>query len=277
MPRQLAQIPERDADGEIAAIYDDMRRVMGLPMVNLVYRHLATMPGALPWVWSLIRPQIRAGRIGAAADRIAASLEAPRFTPLSVAVLRAAGLSAVDIVSVAQVIGSYNRGNTLNIVNLTVVRLALDLPPLPPAPRAGAQVEEPLPPEGAAPALPPILRLERLDPATSARIGLITRLHGGEDVTPSLYLHLAHWPGFLALISESLTDALRDGTIAHGRDLVYRQAVGEASAIAPLLATDAPFPAGHLPALRAALDTFTQRLIPEMIVVGAALMRTLPA
>ena len=44
----LPEVAERDAPPEIAAIYDEMRRFTRLPLVNLIYRHLASMPGALP-------------------------------------------------------------------------------------------------------------------------------------------------------------------------------------------------------------------------------------
>lgn len=44
----LAEIREGDADAATAAIYHDIRQSSVLPQVNLIYRHLATVPGALP-------------------------------------------------------------------------------------------------------------------------------------------------------------------------------------------------------------------------------------
>jgi hypothetical protein len=63
---QLPEIREADAPPEIAAIYDDIRRAIGIPLVNLIYRHFAAMPGTLPWVWHVARQPITSGTIEAA-------------------------------------------------------------------------------------------------------------------------------------------------------------------------------------------------------------------
>ena len=33
----------------------DIRDVLRVPGVNLIYRHFATVPGCLPWVWSHLK------------------------------------------------------------------------------------------------------------------------------------------------------------------------------------------------------------------------------
>ena len=48
MSDPVPAITEAEATGETAAIYTDIRRVYGVGVVNLVWRHLATLPGALP-------------------------------------------------------------------------------------------------------------------------------------------------------------------------------------------------------------------------------------
>ena len=52
----VPSILEADARGEIAEIYADIRKVLGTSVVNLIWRNLATMPGALPWTWGTVRP-----------------------------------------------------------------------------------------------------------------------------------------------------------------------------------------------------------------------------
>ena len=44
-------VTEAAAIGDIAEIFADIRRVLGVGVVNLIWRHLATIPGALPWAW----------------------------------------------------------------------------------------------------------------------------------------------------------------------------------------------------------------------------------
>lgn len=269
--QKLSQIPERDAAPDVAALYDDIRRVTRVPLVNLIYRHMATLPGVLPWVWSLIRPQIVAGAIESAVDRMLSACTLPAVAAFGPASLRAAGLDDARLALVMRVLAAYNRGNTLNVVSLTAVRLALDVG----VPLRSAQPPSSVP-ETLLPLIPPIRRPEELDPDTAARLAAIARLHGGDGVLPSLYLHLANWPGFLALACDRLAPLLRDGTIQRSRDEVGRLVDHEARALVPLLTTDVPAPTEHVPALRDVLDTFTRRLIPEMIPVGFALSRAMP-
>jgi len=51
MSDPVPAITEAGATGEIAAIFADIRHVLGVEVVNLIWRHLATLPGALPWAW----------------------------------------------------------------------------------------------------------------------------------------------------------------------------------------------------------------------------------
>ena len=54
--KPISAISENDATGEIAEIYNDIRTALGNGVVNLIWRHLATIDGALPWVWQAVKP-----------------------------------------------------------------------------------------------------------------------------------------------------------------------------------------------------------------------------
>src|ERR1700679_1804955 len=56
MTDPVPAVTEAAATGETAAIFADIRQVLGGDVVNLIWRHLATMEGALPWAWSALRP-----------------------------------------------------------------------------------------------------------------------------------------------------------------------------------------------------------------------------
>jgi hypothetical protein len=43
------EIPEAHAEAETLALYQDIRAITEIPVVNLAFRHLATIPRALPW------------------------------------------------------------------------------------------------------------------------------------------------------------------------------------------------------------------------------------
>ena len=269
--RTLAQIPEAEASAGVKEIYDDMRRVMCVPLVNLIYRHMATMPGVLPWAWSLIRPLVLTGTVQDGVDRMVAALDVPALRAISIEDLRSAGLDDENEERVLRVIAAYNRGNTLNLISLTTLRLTLDGAPIPRDQRQEAPAPQDAPPE-----IPPICRAADLDAATTARLDGIARLHGGDSVLPSFYLHLANWPDFLALVCERLEPVLRDGGVARARADACRLAYDEALAIRPLLSTSAPTPTAYLPVLRDTLDTFVYHLIPEMVPVGLAVWRATP-
>ena len=77
MTDPVAAVTEAEATGEIAAIFADIRAVYGVSVVNLVWRHLATFPGALPWAWGTLRPLYVAGIIAEEADALRAARRLP--------------------------------------------------------------------------------------------------------------------------------------------------------------------------------------------------------
>ena len=267
----LPEITERDAPPEIAAIYDEIRRFTQLPLVNLIYRHLATVPGALLWAWGLLRPAFADGSLEAAAGRIQAAVSLPHVEPVSPDRLDAADLSAADREQVGHVIAAYNRGNSLNLVGLTAVRLALDSPP-----RLRATRPEPVTAPVYLPDIPPIRRLGDLDPDLAAKVNRLAELHGvgAAGVIPSLYLHLANWPSFLALVAERVMPLLKDGTVARAGQQAVTFARAEAeNLLSGLSGSCAASPTTDAEALRRVLDTFTGRAIPEMMCLGLAMSR----
>jgi hypothetical protein len=57
-------IAESEATGSIAEIFADIRSVYRVGVVNLIWRHLATIPRGLPWVWATARPLCADGTVG---------------------------------------------------------------------------------------------------------------------------------------------------------------------------------------------------------------------
>ena len=47
----VSAISEDEATGETAEIFTDIRATLGNGVVNLIWRHIATIEGALPWFW----------------------------------------------------------------------------------------------------------------------------------------------------------------------------------------------------------------------------------
>ena len=77
----LLEVSEADAPQSVQAIYHDIRRLSGVPMVALIFRHIATYPEILEEVWKSIGPLFRKGRIQDAAWRVARSVSLTTAAP----------------------------------------------------------------------------------------------------------------------------------------------------------------------------------------------------
>ena len=113
---RLEEIRERNATREVGALYADIRRCMRLPLVNLIYRHLATLPGALPEVWTLVRTMILSGQLEPALNRL--ERELPVLEVERSALAGGAETQCEDQRSIMRVLQAYNRGNGLNLIAL---------------------------------------------------------------------------------------------------------------------------------------------------------------
>ncbi len=273
----VAAIAEAEATGEVAALYADIRAVYGVSVVNLVWRHLATIPGALPWAWETVRPLYLDGTIArqAAALRIARRL--PPVVALPPEVLAAAGLDEADAGRIGDVLDAYERTNPMALIALSVAlqRLA------DPASGGAAAAVPDGPPPPASPAiplpailLPALLRLEDMAPATAALVLRLNRIGaaGPDPVLASLYRNLAHWPGYLALAWTLLAPLEAGGVLGEAIGDVRAAARVRAAAIAGL----APRPravlaAAQRPAVEQAIGRFTGDAIARMVVLCGVL------
>jgi hypothetical protein len=205
-------ITEAAATGETAAIFADIRQVLGVDVVNLIWRHLATMDGALPWAWQALRPLYADGSVIGQAIALRRDLALPPVPPIQAEVFAALGLRPVDMAAVRGVLSAYDHTNGMAVVALTALRGRLDgrVP-------AGIKPAEPTPvAEAARIALPKLLDLAGMQPETAT---LVTALNGfgtrrSGAVLASMYRHLAHWPSYLAFAWLLLAPMDGDGRLA---------------------------------------------------------------
>jgi hypothetical protein len=101
-------VAEQAAAGEIADIFADIRATVGVRVVNLVWRHLATIDGALPWAWAAVKPLYLRGMADRAAVRFRESMVLPRL----------GSLAGEQPKSVDDVLASYDHSNTINLFAL---------------------------------------------------------------------------------------------------------------------------------------------------------------
>lgn len=266
----LPELHEAEAPPEVAAIYAGLREAMGVPVVNLIWRHFATLPGVLPWAWEATRGVIGSATVAEGAERMAALLvRAASGADVSVVGTAARALPAAERARVADVVRVYNRGNRVNLQVLSAVRHAIA--------SGGVPVGGERPAAGVALAaivasVPPLPRVEELPDATRAEAEALAALHDpSEPVVPSLYRHLALWPALLPPLRESLAPLFAEGRIAALRDSLLGVAEESATALLPRLAPPGPFPPEHRDAVLRVLAVFPGKLIAEMAAVGLLL------
>jgi hypothetical protein len=266
--KYLPEIPEANASGAIREIYSELRRLGAVPMAALIFRHLATMPGSLEWVWAAIGPEFRSGRLQEQAWRIAREAPLQPLVPIPLEVLAALQVDVRGLREVRDVIEAYNRANPANLLAVTCLLRLLD----------GARASETRPgrtwePPKSVESLTPMIDITTMPPELARLFALLSRRSGEVDasVVPSLYRHFGHRPQFLALLITLILPRFDDGSIA--RAVTGIRASMDNAADELVKGMSAP-PAPD-PGIGAALRRFSP-VIPRMIVVGKLLERSLP-
>ncbi len=275
MSDPVPAVTEASATGHIADIFTDIRHVYHVGVVNLIWRHLATFPGALPWVWESVRPLYVDGTIEREAAGLRASIALPGLPVFPAAAFAAAGLSERDIEQIRVVLAAYDRTNAMALIALSAVDCKI----------AGTQGEADCAFAGRieVPAslqaelkLPPLLNLAEMSPEAAKLVVTMNRLGAQRDdsILASMYRHLAHWPPYLALAwtmmapldaDSRLDDAISD-TLAKARESgrrVVRRLPTPSLTIANAVRAE----------ISRALDRFTSDVIAKMVVIGALLRR----
>jgi hypothetical protein len=271
----LAELRESDATGEIAGIYDQIRRLWGVPYVSSLQRHLATRPGWLEWTWAALGPAFTSGVAQAAAWRAADGLAVPRLAPLSRDALRVWGVDMAGEASIRATCASFVRVSPVNLVLSGLLRRLLT-GERPPGANGGAPTWTPPAPLGP---LPPLADPVALPPVERAVLATLGTTVAGQVFVPGLYRMLAGWPAFLAHVATVLRPHLDDAaTRAAGQRLlaaVDAEIPRVFAALPPLPAHPAMPAAEEFAPVQAALDTY-RKTSPEMVVFGRMLGDALP-
>ncbi|MFT5508396.1 MAG: hypothetical protein ACI89J_001471 [Hyphomicrobiaceae bacterium] len=266
-------ITEADATDDVAALYAEIRSTLGVPVVNLIWRHLATLPGALPWAWSSLKPLYENGTIAAEAQTLRAAIDLPPHIAASPALnlptLTAAGLTSEDVAQITMIVRSYERSNALNIVAATTLYAALDgqqfQQSIQREPSKTTQPEAPIIGE-----MPQVLSPADMSPSTRTLVATLNTFGARTDILPTMYRHLAHWPPALALIHDLLApehgsgrlEALIQEVLANSHERAMRisgQLASPACALDPVSAR----------ATKNALASFSQGPLCRMIAITA--------
>jgi hypothetical protein len=268
MSDPVPAIVEASATGAVAEIFADIRRVLGVEVVNLIWRHLATIPDGLPWAWGMLRPLYADGTIAAEARALHSRLALPHLPSLPHDVLIAIGLGSDEQATIRNILAAYDRTNAMALVALLALLCRLD-DPLTATGQLAEETPKPSPGPASIP-LPPLPGLETL-PEPVANLVLTLNGFGTRRENPvlaSMYRHLAYWPGYLALSWALLAPLEANGSLAAAIEDAIAKARAQAARLAVQLHAP-PIEPTTAAAIRIAIEPFAGDVIAKMVVICA--------
>lgn len=214
----LPEISERDATGRVAELYEEIRRTVGLPLVNLVYRVLAASE-RLESAWAALGPNLRDPHIASAARDLVGQVKATRPAIPAVA-LATVGVSGSHLDAARSTVAAYMHANSRNMLAVTAL--------LDETPGTGASpppaTELPPPPEWE---MLPMAQLDALAPEARELLDAMSAplvAPGEGALVPSLLRHFAHEPAVLAVLWTALAPAVESGEVEEGGEAVVDKA-----------------------------------------------------
>jgi hypothetical protein len=247
-------IAEAAATGETAELFADIRAMVGVRVVNLVWRHLATMDGALPWAWAAVKPLYAQGIADRAAVRFRERMELPQLGSLAGALPQ----------SVDDVLASYDHSNTINLFALGALVAWLRGETA----TAGSPERGPRRPAPDV-TLPKLASQEDVSPETWALVLRLNRFGDKEQVIlASMYRHLAHAPDFLRRVEAALALVERDGSLERAITANRADAAARARVIARAIEAK---PAPDAARIESAVNAFVDHAIGKMVTICRAI------
>lgn len=270
----LPSVSEAEATGHIAALYDDIRTTLGMSFVNLVWRHLASIPGGLDWTWATLKPLYANGAVYSAADELRAAPELPPVPRFPRAALRAIGIESDHETVIKATLYGYDRGNPLNTVAFCAVLARLHGATPPPCPPVQQR-------SGTAPA-PPVLsplNFDQMPPHVAElvrSVNLIGARGAGRALQVSLPRNLARWPGMLVLYYAALQPLHDSGSLLAAVDAVVEDGRRRGVAVSGALGSTGLPDASTATAVRTSLEQLIPHAMGRMIPIVSLLLRMLP-
>ena len=255
-------IAEAEAQGEVAEIYADIRETLGVSLVNLIWRHLATIPGGLEWTWRTAKPIYAEGWAEKGAAYLASTVQPIGFKPLGAGEIGALCVTPEDLPKVRKIIASYDRGNLLNLSALSAVFAD-------PGERLSFQDGADAVAAGADVVIPPILSQGQVAGEVWQTILQMNALGArpNEPVIASVYRHLGYWPALLERVLRELETADADGKLRGSSEALAVERNKLSASLAHHKFDNRPPP----PGVEEAVSEFTENVITRLVPITRTL------
>ena len=112
----MIEIPETEATGKIAEIYDDIRQTLDMSMVNTIWRNLALQEEVLEWVWYSLKPIYQNGSVRHYASKLRSQINLDDVCPIPLSAFRILGISDRDRDTLSNLLEDLAYSNAQNII-----------------------------------------------------------------------------------------------------------------------------------------------------------------
>ena len=274
MPR-MREILEGDAVGSVAIIYDEIRDCYRAPYVSSLFRHLATYPGFLEWVWEILGPHLKSGRIQVTGwSRVNISKLEP-IKSLTKRDLVCLGINDKQVTVIRNVCETFVRVSPINLVVSGCLQKLMIQSNL-------FQKSEKIARTFTLPT--PLLQMPSMLPwagLSCEQKNLLTGFEtvlAGEKFVPGIYLILARWPSFLEYVAEQLGPKLRDEKILRRCEIIADKIFDSSEEILEDIDISNQIPpvdSSQKKNILSAISTYRQTS-PQMVGFGSLLLKALP-
>jgi hypothetical protein len=282
----IPTITEKEANSEVTALFADIKETLGVPFVNLIWRHLATIPGGLAMTWSLAKPLYASKTLNESARTLRRETAlAHALTPWPESVRAALGLSLQDKSEIVLLLEDYGHANSRALLILSYLHASLtaqssalsqgDCDVVRPVTQIDpfAQLEK-----NKETIIKPARPLPAPSELTAEVAKLIKTLNTfGEPMPspaePSLYRHLSYWPSFLAAFWLAVEPMERQGLLLREGINMHERASSMVGHWKPAVNASEILSSDSVSQVLKSLDHFAYAVIARMIVHGDMMKR----
>lgn len=282
----IPTVSEKDAAPTVTAIFSDIKQTLGVPFVNLIWRHLATIPGGLEMTWFLAKPLYASMTLNESARLLRRqNALVQTLSPWPDSVRASLGLGIQDKSEIVLLLEDYGHANSRALLILLYLHASLSAQTSAPV-RGDDNVVQPLM------QIDPLAELEKSQetsikparplPAPAEMTTEVARLVKilntfGESMPspaePSLYRHLSYWPSFLAAFWLAVEPMEREGLLVREAINMHERATSVVSQWKPMVYAQETIAPDSLAQVLKSLDHFTYGVIARMIVHGDMMKR----
>tara|TARA_B100000686_G_C16784322_1_gene974133 strand:- start:1628 stop:2461 length:834 start_codon:yes stop_codon:yes gene_type:complete len=210
----VTAIQEKNAPKEIAKIFADIRKTMGIPIVTSIWRGLANNDDILKTIWELTKPIYLTGEPEFIFYKMFEQINLQTPPPLNNKELKKYNLNKEDIKNIKNVLSVYNRSNTMNLIALSALikvnfNYSINLSK---KERSYLNID-----------LPSLLEKKDINNKTWSLIQKVNSYGASNGINShvaTLWRHLGYWPNFLTIINIKFKPLNENGIIEQSLDTI---------------------------------------------------------